>query len=109
MKFNLFKFEKTWGGEETWYTKSKMWARNQKYPWNQIYKAIIEWLWKVWVDAKVEQEMDSVDNQVREIHKQWDEEIPDPWVTTSTPSEVEGLDNISISFKPYEPDTETTE
>jgi len=53
--------------------------------------------------------MDSVDNQVREIHKEWDEQIPDPWVTTSTPSEVEGLDNISISFKPYEPDTETTE
>jgi glutamate synthase domain-containing protein 1 len=111
MKFNLFTFKKTLGGNENWYTKSKDWARNQKYPLNQIAKAVIEWLWQQWVEAKVEQEMEKVDQQVEEIQKKWDEEIPDPWETVykSTPSEVEGLDNISISWRPRESDTKTPE
>ena len=27
-----WKFEKTWGGNDNWYTKSKRWANKQKFP-----------------------------------------------------------------------------
>ena len=43
-------------------------------------------------------EMTSVDKQAEEIKKQWSEEDPKPTII-SEPSEVEGLDNISISWR----------
>ena len=97
MKFE-HKFEYEWGGEDNWYTKSKRWARNQKYPWNQICKGVIEWLWVQWVKAKVKMEMASVDKQAKEITEQWEEEDKITPVFTTEPSEVEGLDTIRVSL-----------
>jgi len=69
-----YKFEHHWGGEDTWYTKGKRWANKQKFPFNHLALGIIEWLWKHWVDGKVEMEMQSIDRQVKEMGKIWDEE-----------------------------------
>lgn len=79
-----YKFEHHWGGEDTWYTKGKRWANKQKFPLNHLALGFIEWLWKYWVDAKVEMEMTSVDKQAEEIKKQWDNEDGQP-----TPTVVE--------------------
>ena len=73
MKYD-YKFEHHWGGEDNWYTKGKRWAFGQKFPFNHLALGIIEWLWKHWVDGKVEMEMQSIDRQVKEIGKIWDEE-----------------------------------
>ena len=90
------KFEYQWGGEDTWYTKSKRWANKQKFPINHLALGFIEWLWMQWIVGKVKMEMASVDKQAEEIKEQWKEEDKKP-VIKSTPSEVEGLDIISIS------------
>jgi len=37
------KFEYQWGGEDTWYTKSKRWANKQKFPINHLALGLIEW------------------------------------------------------------------
>lgn len=68
------KFEHQWGGEDTWYTKSKRWANKQKFPINHLALGLIEWLWQQWVEGRVQMEMQSVDKQAEEIVKQWDEE-----------------------------------
>jgi hypothetical protein len=70
----MIKFEHQWGGEDTWYTKSKRWANKQKFPINHLALGLIEWLYKQWIDGKVEMEMVSVDKQADEIKKQWDKE-----------------------------------
>jgi len=67
-------FEHNWGGEDTWYTKAKRWANNQKFPINQLALGFIEWLWKQWVEARVQQEMESVDRQAEAIVEQWEKE-----------------------------------
>lgn len=91
-----YKFEYQWGGEDTWYTKSKRFANKQKPPLNKIILGIIEWLWKIWIEGKVQLEMASVDIQVEEIHKLWDENKSKPLIKIE-PSKVEGLDIISIT------------
>lgn len=103
------KFEYQWGGVDTPFTKMRRWAKKQNPIVQHLALGFIEWLWQKWVAGRVDMEMASVDKQAEEIKKQWDEQIPDPWETVykSTPSEVEGLDNISISFRPSEPDSET--
>ena len=68
-----WKFEKTWGGNDNWYTKSKRWANKQKFPVNHLALGFIEWLHKHWIDGKIEMEMDSVDKQVENIHALWKE------------------------------------
>ena len=73
-----YKFEHHWGGEDNWYTKGKRWANKQKFPINHLALGAIEWLWKHWVDGKVEMEMQSVDKQAEEIVKQWDKEDEQP-------------------------------
>ena len=93
-----YKFEHQWGGEDNWYTKGKRWAFNQKFPFNHLALGIIEWLWKHWVDGKVEMEMQSVDRQVKEIGKIWDEEDErnrQPTVE-ERPSGVSDLPTLSI-------------
>ena len=94
-----YKFDYRWGGGETWFTKASRWASKQEFPVSYIAHAIIEWLWEGWVDAKVDREMDNVDKQVEEIMEEWNEEDKEPTIK-SEPSEVEGLDVISISWRP---------
>jgi len=93
-----YKFEFQWGGEDTWFTKANRWAQKQKYPINHLAMGLIVWLWEMWVDAKVELEMKSKINEAEEIKKQWSEEDSKPSIK-SEPSEVEGLDTISISWR----------
>jgi hypothetical protein len=90
------KFEYQWGGEENWYTKSKKWAKKQKFPINHLALGIIESLWVMWVQGKVDMEMTDVDKQVNEIIKTWEEEDKQKPVVETRPSEVEGLDDIRI-------------
>ena len=89
------KFKYYWGGEENWYTKGKRWANKQKFPINHLALGFIEWLWNMWVKGKVDMEMTSVDKQVNEIIKTWEEGKQEP-VTEIKKSEIEGLDDIRI-------------
>ena len=97
------KFEHQWGGEDTWYTKGKRWANKQKFPINHLALGFIEWLWKHWVDGRVQMEMTSVDKQAEEIKRQWEKEKKPQTVMESTPSEVDGLDNIRIINQAFIP------
>ena len=72
-EFN-YKFEHHWGGEDNWYTKGKRWAFNQKFPFNHLALGLVEWLWKHWVDGKVEMEMQSIDKQVKHMGEIWEKE-----------------------------------
>ena len=74
MNFNIFKFEKTFGGGiDNWYTKSKRWAKKQS-PWlSHLITGVIEWLHKMWIDGKIIMAMDDVDRQVDKIQSQWEE------------------------------------
>ena len=71
MKFE-YNFEKTWGGVDNWYTKSKRWASKQKPPLSLIAEICIEWLHKMWIDGKILMLMDDIDRQVDNIHSQWE-------------------------------------
>ena len=93
-----YKFEYQWGGEDTWFTKAKRWANKQKFPINHLALGLIAWLWEMWVDGKVELTMTDVDKQAEEIKKKWAEEDSKPTIK-SEPSEVEGLDTVSISWR----------
>ena len=95
-KLTEYKFEFQWGGEDTWFTKANRWAQKQKFPINHLAMGLIVWLWEKWVDGKVQMEMASVDKQAEEIVKQWEEEEKQESIIESKPSEVEGLDDISI-------------
>ena len=99
-----YEFEHHWGGEDTWYTKGKRWANKQKFPINHLALGFIEWLWKHWVDGKVQMEMTSVDKQAEEIKNKWEKEEKPQTVMESTPSEVDGLDNIRITNQVFVPD-----
>ena len=99
-----YEFKHQWGGEDNWYTKGKRWANKQKFPINHLALGFIEWLWEHWVDGKVQMEMTSVDKQTEEIKNQWEKEETPQTVMESTPSEVDGLDNISIKNRAFIPD-----
>ena len=101
-----YEFEHQWGGEDTWYTKSKRWANKQKFPINNLALGIIEWLWNHWVDGKVQMTMADIDKQVKYMGEIWDEEDKEKpqTVIESTPSEVDGLDNIRIINRAFIPD-----
>ena len=103
-----YKFEHHWGGEDNWYTKGKRWAFGQKFPFNHLALGIIEWLWKHWVDGKVEMEMQSIDRQVKEMGKIWDEEDErnrQPTVEEG-PSSVSDLPTLEIRNPVVERGTE---
>ena len=70
----MIEFEHQWGGQDTWYTKSKRWANKQKFPISHLALGFIEWLYKHWVGGKVEMEMASIDKQVKYIGEIWDKE-----------------------------------
>ncbi len=65
-------FEHHWGGEDNWYTKSKRWAKKQRFPLDHLITGFIEWLHKMWIDGKILMVMDDVDRQVDQIHSQWE-------------------------------------
>ena len=98
-KLTEYKFEYQWGGEDTWFTKANRWANKQKFPINHLALGFIAWLWEKWVDGKVELTMIDVDKQAEKIKEEWSQQESDRWNITTEPSEVEGLDTISISFK----------
>ena len=93
-----WKFEKTWGGNDNWYTKSKRWANKQKFPVNHLTLGFIEWLHKHWIDGKIEMEMDSVDKQVEEIHSQWEDEERKQFAPEIVEEGVFGDEGWSISI-----------
>ena len=92
----MYKFEHQWGGEDTWYTKGKRWANKQKFPINHLALVFLEWLWKLYVDERIKQEMKSVDKQAEEIKKQWEEEEKQEPIVEVKPSAIDGLDEIRI-------------
>jgi len=101
----MIEFEHQWGGQDTWYTKSKRWANKQKFPISHLALGFIEWLYKHWVDGKVELEMDSVDRQAEEIKKQWQENEQRPTVEEG-PSSVPDLPTLRIRNPVVEGGTE---
>ena len=98
-------FKKQYGkGTDPWYAKAERWVYKKfKNPFVQhLAIGFIEWLKEKWVDIKIENTMTDVDRQVKEIKEEWDEEERKQFAPeyTETPSEVEGLNDMSISFSP---------
>ena len=96
-------FEKQFGkGTDPWYAKAERYVYKKfKNPYLQhLAMGFIEWLKQKWIDVKIENTMTDVDRQVKEIKEQWDEEDRKQFAPeyTETPSEVEGLNDMSISF-----------
>ena len=67
-----FEFEHHWGGNDNWYTKSKRWAKKQPMPINILAQGMIEWLKKIWIDAKIQNTMREVDLQASHIIQEWE-------------------------------------
>ena len=96
-------FEKQFGrGTDPWYAKAERWAKKQKFPISFLLLGIIEYLKRQWINAKVYNTMKDVDIQVENIKKTWDDDQK-PTVI-ETPSEVDGLNDMSISFSSEEED-----
>ena len=96
-------FEKQFGrGTDPWYAKAERWAKKQKFPISFLLLGIIEYLKRQWINAKVYNTMKDVDIQVENIKKTWDDNQK-PTVI-ETPSEVDGLNDMSISFSSEEED-----
>ena len=95
-------FEKQFGkGVDPWYAKAERWAKKQRFPISHLALGLIAYLKKVWTNVKIENTMRDVDRQVEDIKKGWDgytQRMPE---ITSTPSEVEGLDDIEIEYNKY--------
>ena len=92
-------FEKQFGkGVDPWYAKAERWVKKKfKNPYLQhLALGIVAWLKKIWIEGKIQMEMASVDDQVKQIHKEWDEQAKPKVKIIETPSEVEGLNNMSI-------------
>ena len=96
-------FEKQFGkGTDPWYAKAERWAKKQKFPISFLLLGLIEYLKRQWINAKVYNTMKDVDMQV-ENSKKTSVDDPKPTVI-ETPSEVEGLNDMSISFSSEEED-----
>ena len=101
------KFNKQFGkGTDPWYAKAERYVYKKfKNPYLQhLAIGFIEWLKQKWIDVKIENTMTDVDRQVKEIKEEWDEEDRKQFAPeyTETPSEVEGLNDMSISFSTSE-------
>lgn len=68
-----FEFEHHWGGKDTWYLKLERWAKKQPMPINFLAQGIIEWLKKIWIDAKIQNTMREVDLQAANIVQEWED------------------------------------
>ena len=98
-------FEKQFGkGVDPWYAKAERWAKKQKFPISFLLLGLIEYLKRQWINAKVYNTMKDVDNQVEEIKKDWDGFTQPTPKIIETPSEVKGLNDMSISFSSEEED-----
>ena len=110
-------FEKQFGkGVNPWYTKAERWAKKQKFPISFLALGLIAYLKKVWINVKIENTMKDVDRQVEDLHELWDEEESNNRMNviaqngndglhySETPSEVDGLNDMSISFSSEEED-----
>ena len=96
-------FEKQFGeGVDPWYEKAKRWAKKQKFPISFLALGLIAYLKKVWINVKIENTMRDVDRQVEEIKKDWDGFTQPTPKIIETPSEVKGLNDMSISFSEEE-------
>ena len=108
-------FEKQFGkGVDPWYAKAERWAKKQKFPISFLALGIIAYLKKVWINVKIENTMKDVDRQVEDLHELWDEEESNNRMNviaqngndglhySETPSEVDGLNDMSISFSEEE-------
>jgi len=98
MKIN---FNKQFGkGTDPWYAKAERYVYKKfKNPYLQhLAIGFIEWLKQKWIDVKIENTMTDVDRQIKEIKEEWDEEDRKQFAPeyTETPSEVEGLNDMSI-------------
>ena len=108
----LINFEKQFGqGVDPWHEKAKRWAKKQKFPISFLALGLIEYLKKIWINTKIKNEMVNVDAQIKQLHKDWDEEEKKQFSPEiiETPSEVDGLNDMSISFSeeedPFSDDT----
>jgi len=100
-------FEKQFGkGTDPWYAKAERWAKKQKFPISFLALGLIAYLKKVWINTKIKNEMASVDAQIKQLHEEWDEEERKQFSPEiiETPSEVDGLNDMSISFSSEEED-----
>jgi len=110
-----WEFEKQFGkGVDPWYAKAERWAKKQKFPISFLALGIIAYLKKVWINVKIENTMKDVDRQVEDLHELWDEEETNNRMNviaqngndglhySETPSEVDGLNDMSISFSEEE-------
>ena len=108
-------FEKQFGkGVDPWYEKAERWAKKQKFPISFLALGIIAYLKKVWINVKIENTMKGVDADIKKIHELWDEEESNDRMNviaqngndglhySETPSEVDGLNDMSISFSEEE-------
>ena len=108
-------FEKQFGkGVDPWYARAERWAKKQKFPISFLALGIIAYLKKVWINVKIENTMRDVDRQVEDLHELWDEEESNNRMNiiaqngndglhySETPSEVDGLNDMSISFSEEE-------
>ena len=108
-------FEKQFGkGVDPWYAKAERWANKQKFPISFLALGLIAYLKKVWINVKIENTMKDVDRQVEDLHELWDEEKTNNRMNviaqngndglhySETPSEVDGLNDMSISFSEEE-------
>ena len=105
-------FEKQFGkGVDPGYAKAERWAKKQKFPISFLALGLIAYLKKVWINTKIKNEMASVDTQIKQLHEDWDEEEKKQFSPEiiETPSEVDGLNDMSISFSkeedPFSDDT----
>ena len=99
-----FNFEKQFGeGTDPWYAKAERWVKKKfKNPYLQhLALGFIEWLKQKWIEVKVANTMRDIDSQSEEIKKIWDKEDKPETTITTTPSEVEGLDDIEIAYNKY--------
>ena len=96
-------FEKQFGkGVDPWYAKAERWAKKQKFPISFLALGLIAYLKKVWINVKIENTMRDVDRQVEDIKKGWDGYTQPKVKIIETPSEVKGLNDMSISFSKEE-------
>ena len=108
-------FEKQFGkGVDPWYAKAERWAKKQKFPISFLALGITAYLKKVWINVKIENTMKGVDADIKKIHELWDEEETNNRMNviaqngndglhySETPSEVNGLNDMSISFSEEE-------